>query len=424
MEMRLGKTFVLLVWALSLLRRDDLKLVVAPSSVLYDWLNELAIEGEQAVILSGSSANKRLQLEAGIRTGVRWFLVNPEGLRAAPDLTYAAWRLVVLDESTFIANPKAKVTKIIQRAFRDVEFKAVLTGTPAPEHDLQYFEQMRFLHGKFCGFKSYWSFRAHCWHQAGFEWYPNRGVKEMYTGELAEDAYVLSAKDAGIPDHRFYERRYVELPGQLRRLYRKITEEYTLGDLMTRWALVAQSWLAQVAGGCLPLDFRKEIHAAYSPHKFVELERLLSTELRGKPVVIYFRFNRELRITAERLRKLGLKVVGFTGLNSSQERQLAADKFQAGDARILLAQGKAARFGKNFSRASTAIFFSNWMDCLTRQQLEARTRHPLKKEPALYIDLVTKGTVDEAAVMALREKARNSYGLLRRIRELHGGLAG
>lgn len=420
-EMRLGKTYMSREWATSKLRPGELALVIAPTPVIPVWEEELAIDGLAATTLYGSSPAKRLQLESGINAGCSWYIVNPEGLRAAPDLADYPWACVIIDESTTIANPQAKITKLMHKKFRNTRLKAVLSGNPAPEHDLQYFEQMRWLNGDFCGFKSYWEFRARCWHQAGFEWFPNRGVKAMYETELAKHCYVLSAKDAGIPDERIYERRYCDLNQTMRRLYHKINEEFAIGDLLTRWVPVAQTWLAQVAGGCLPAGFRESVGAAFTPHKFKELESLVRGELRGKPLVVFFRFNRELRLAARRLREMGIKLGVFTGWNKPHQRKRVVADFQAGRTQMLLAQGKAARFGQNFSRASAAIFFSNWWDWNTRSQLEARIRHPDRKEPALYIDLVTRGTVDEAAAKALREKARGSTALLQRIRELHGG---
>jgi SNF2 family DNA or RNA helicase len=417
-EMRLGKTFIATRWAIERLRPNDVALVVAPAPVLPVWRAELRADGIAAALLHGTSSAKRLQLEAALREGVRWFLINPEGLRAAPDLLDVNWRLAILDESTFIANPKNKITKLLMKRLQP-PYRAILTGTPAPENDLMYFEQMRWLLGSFCGFKSYWSFRARCWHQAGFEWFPNRGVKEMLEKELAKYAYVLTAKDAGIPDERIYQTRYVELPMMLRRLYSRIGAEFAVGDLLTRWVPVASTWMAQVAGGCMPREFREHLGDVFSPHKFRELENLVTGELRGKPLVVFFRFNREIKIAAKRLRDFNLRVGVFTGLNTLEQKTQAVADFQAGQTDILLAQGRAARFGQNLSRASAAIFFSNWWDWQTRSQLEARIRHPDRKEPALYVDLVTSGTVDEAAVLALREKARNSTRLLERIRYIH-----
>ncbi len=421
-EMRLGKSFITITWALSLLRSNDLVLIVGPSAPLPGWQQELALFGIRSHILVGSSSDKRLQFEREYRDGCRWFMITPEGLRAAPDLCEYRWKLCVLDESTFIANPKNEITKLVHKRL-NTPLKAILTGTPAPEHDLQYFEQMRWLHGDFCGFESYWGFRAHCWHQAGYEWFPNRGVKEMYTKEIAKNAYVLTAEQAGIPNRRVYETRYCELPAFMRRSYSRVMEEYATGDLMTRFIPVARTWLAQIAGGCLPKNFRTGKEKAFTPHKFVELERLLEGELHRKPVVVFFRFNREIAVAAERLRARGFKLGLFHGLTPPAKRQQIVEDFQQGRLNLLLAQGRAARFGLDFHRASAEIFFSNWLDWQTRSQLEARIRHPKKKEPALYIDIVTRGTVDEAYAIALREKERSSMALLQRIYELHRSLA-
>lgn len=420
-EMRLGKCYVTLAWATAKLKPHELALVVAPTSTIPGWLEQLEMEEIPATWLVGGSAEKRKAFELGLARGHRWYLVNPEGLRAAPDLCDYKWSAVILDETpSFLSNPQSQVTKTIRKRLNHARLRAILSGEPAPEHDLQYFEQMAWLNGgKFCGFDNYWTFRARCWHPAGFDWFPNRGVKDMMAAEIAKAAFQLSAKDAGIPDLRVYETRHVELPGTLRRLYRKIKEEFALGDLMTRWMPVAQTWMCQVAGGVLPDNFREGLGTTFVPHKFVELENLLTTELKGKPTLVTFRYNREIRVAAERLRKKGFKIGCFTGWTDPRERQRIVSDFARGRLDHVLSQGRAGRFGLDFHRASAMIFFSNWWDWGTRAQLEARIRHPLRTEPALYLDIVTRGTVDEAASKALRGRKLNSRAMLEAIRGYH-----
>ncbi len=417
LKMRLGKTFVSIRWARPLLSSASLALVVAPTSVCPGWLEELQLEGIPATWLHGSSSDKRLKLERGMREGHRWFVVNPEGLRAAPDLFDVPWRVGLIDESTCISNPQAQLTKLFLKRFQP-QYRAILSGEPAPEHDLQYFTQLQWLHGSFMGFNNYWKFREALWYQAGYEWCPKRTVRDRLAAEVAESCYVLSAEDAGIANKRVYETRFLALPPKMRGLYREVMDDFVCGDLSTKFVPVTQNWLAQIAGGCLPLEFRAGRPANFSPHKFAELERVLTQELHGEPACVFFRFNRELRQAAFRLREAGLKVGCFTGLTKPEVRARVIADFRGGRTRCLLAQGRAARFGLDFSRATAAIFFSNWWDWNTRSQLEARVLHPARKTPALILDIITSRTVDEAAMRSLREKKRNSTELLRRIHEL------
>jgi hypothetical protein len=70
----------------------------------------------------------------------------------------------------------------------------------------------------------------------------------------------------------------------------------------------------------------------------------------------------------------------------------------------MLAQVKCGKFGLDWSVASTAIYYSNPYDMEDRAQSEDRIVSATKTEPVLYIDLITKDTIDEEVTEVLRDK--------------------
>ena len=138
-QMRLGKT---LVTIRSIRIRQGRKiLIVAPYSALYSWSIELELEQEQNTIELYGSRNERLQvLDDQYATG-KWFLLNKEGHRILPEIADFSFDIVVIDESTFIKAPYStrkgsQVTRFYCQNFRDAMHRYILTGTPAPESEL------------------------------------------------------------------------------------------------------------------------------------------------------------------------------------------------------------------------------------------------------------------------------------------------
>lgn len=395
MEMRLGKSCVAIRWAK---RFPGRKLIVAPLSVLASWEEELEKE-EQTKVFYLKKA-KQLFMDS-------WFLINYEGLRARPHYLDWGWETIICDESTKIRNPQAKITKLLCDDLR-IPRRAILSGLPAPESSLDYFQQMKFLHGSFLGFDSYWSFRQTLYYNPPYtyDWIPRKNVVNRIKEAVHESAFVLTRKQAKIGPEKIYEKRYVEKNALQKRLYKEVmkTFEYKNNDveMATKWATVKFVWLARIAGGfgADGIDF-------LSGAKAEELLSLLKGELREEKVVVWFRFNKELEYVSKVLDGAGIQYSTITGSRKPAERKDATENFRK-DSRVMLAQVKCGAFGLNWSCASTAIYYSNGYDAEYRAQSEDRILDVAKKEPLLYIDLVTKGTIDESISRVLRQKYSNS----------------
>jgi SNF2 family DNA or RNA helicase len=415
MEMRLGKTAVAIRWARD--RKLDRVLVLGPSSVLPGWIDELMIEGVRASdihYLTGST-HARLSIAQEIDTG--WALTNYEAIRLQPQLLGLNWDALILDESTRIRNPKAQVTKLILAHARDITHRAVLSGMPAPESPLDYWCQMAFLHGEFLRTWNYWAFRKRYFlpNVRGYDWQPMPGVIEDIKREVHTTAFVLTRKAAGMGEKKIYERRYVDMNPQQLRAYRQVAREWAYKDQDTQWATTRLLWLARLAGGFAPDTDTHPEPQLVSGTKFDELVSLLTEELKDEPAVVWFRFTAELKEAFRRLQKRGIQVRTIMGETPVADRRTHVAEFQAGAFPILLMQVKCGKFGLNTSRASTAIYFSNTYDFEDRTQSEDRIVHPSKREPLLFIDLVTRGTVDSAVVAALREKKVNASTFMARM---------
>lgn len=396
MEMRLGKTLVTI--RANSAMGNERNLVVAPLTVLEAWMDELDDEGLAWTLAKGTVKQRGMHEECMQHGNVpMYYLVNYETLLAHPTYCDVAWDSVVLDESTRIKNPRSKTTKLCLQRFKHVGHKFILSGLPAPEGPLDYFCQMMFAHGNFLGSKNYYTFRHHCFNNYAFEYRPKPGVLTRIRNEVRDRSFTLTRKEAGIGNKRVYEKRYVDMTRDQRAAYRDVLKDFEYGGKSTKWVPVQVAWLAQIAGG----HWDGEL---ISSAKVTALVELLEGELRGQPVVVFFRHNAELRSVAHALNTARITYDIILGANTLDERREARAAFQSGHVDVLLLQIKCVKYGINLSASSTCIYFSNPYSLEERKQSEDRVEHAGKSEPLLYVDLITRGTVDEDIVALLREK--------------------
>ena len=400
MQMRLGKTLTVVRWVDYLqLRAGDRRLsvlVVAPMSALPAWEKELRTEGGHYLQwLLGTRAQRMATLDV---TSGGWTLFNKEGFLALPEVANYPWDVVIIDESTFLKSPKSKVSKFFCRNFRDVPHRCVLSGCPNPESALEFFQQFKFLSGGMMGHDNWWSFRSRLFKPdyVGYKWEPKPGAEALIAKWVADASFVLNREDAGYHIPKVYEQRHLTLPPRLKKSYEKAEEEFVLmlDDEMldeTQWLLKKFTWLRRMCGGWVG-------DTQIWKGKERELLYLLTSELSGQQVVVWFAFNKELESFHSALTDAGIssaKYRGGRGAAGLRDRRAALSKFQLGEARVLLAQVSCAALGMDLSAADTAIYISSPLGRELRSQSEDRILSLQKtKSTLLIIDLVAENSVD------------------------------
>lgn len=400
MEMRLGKTLVAIRRINTYPGRQRV-LIVAPLTVLDAWRRELELEGEPTPAMLIGTRPQRLQ---ALERQYKWNLINKEGFFALPEIANIRWTVVVLDESTFIKNPKAKVTKFFLKNFREVPHRWILTGTPNPESSLNVITQFGFLDGGNT-FGDYWRFRAkHC-QVFGQVWVPKPGVREMIARRLGDRAYILQRKDVQAECLKIYEPRFLQLPKQLGQLYEEAENTFILGEQKMRFKIEMFTALRRLTSGCMD---GKQVWAG----KADELINLLTGELQGQQVIVWFEYLDSLIAVSRALDRAQLSYREIQGAVSAASRSYIMKEFTSGDCQVLLVQVRTGMFGIDLSCCDTCIYFEVPTSMLARAQSEDRILLPGKTTPLLYIDLVVKNTVDADIYEAIVKKREDMESLL------------
>ncbi len=432
MEMRLGKTLVCLRRLAMRAPRSPARglrvLVVAPGSALGSWEREAALEGWDSTTLRATKKIRRAALRsaflpargcacgdarAGTRARARraLYLLNKEAWRVVPEIgddALCPWDAVVVDESTSLKNPAAKVTRFFLKAFRKTPSRWILTGTPCPEGEEEYFCQIAFLRGGAFGFTSFWGFRQHYMEPdpRGYGWHLKPGAADHLRRVVGQTCLVMRRKDVGMDRVKIRERREIEMPESIRATYNKMELEMTSAATgtdaqFTKWWPVTWGWMRQLCGGFLQgsLAWRGKIDA---------LLELLRGELARDQVVVWCSYNAEVHLVRDELTRLGIPSAWWTGVVPPAVRETRRKLFANGRYRVLVVQEATAQTGMDLSAADAAIYYSTPAGAMARSQTEDRILSLSKHGPLLYVDLVVKASVDEDVLAQLERKAATS----------------
>lgn len=414
MEMRLGKTLVAIRWVKQTKCKNIL--VLAPKSALPGWIEELKDDGVlpiRIIELNGNTQdryNQALSLVGFKKTTSRWFLTNYESMTANPNMHKVPWDCIILDESTKIRNVSSEISKAMVK-YTTAQYRAILTGCPCPEGEIDYFQQMKFLFDGFMGENDIWFWKKKFCIKDGFDWRFNPCFKTRLKENIEDKVFTLTRKEAGLGELKVYEKRYVEMNYLQKSRYKEIEKDFAslTYNKSTKWAPVKFEWMHQIAGGLIKIGNEVNLVAR---EKIDEIIYLLKNDLKNEKVVIWFKHNWELNMVCAELNKVRIQSAIYTGEVKGME-----DEFKNGRINVMLAQPKAASQGLDWSCASTAIYYSNWCDGEIRIQSEDRIVSTSKKDPLLYIDLITKDTIDEDIYELVTNKKLKATDLMKKLTE-------
>ena len=322
-----------------------------------------------------------------------------------------------------------ETVKVYIDKWRKIKHRCILTGTPAPENLLNYFQQLKFLfpEGEVAGIDNYESFKNRFFESDGpNKWKPKFSMDLMLSRMLAEDCFVLKRDQVGIGSKKVYEVRETELSPEYQEEYNTfqllwLTKDF---EIDVQHALAAFIKLHRLSGGYDP-DLLSGKRNLQSPHKVNELRGLLRNDLKGERVVIWFNFRNELAKVASHLPKDSW--VAWTGNTSQEKRKVIEDEFafksrdlpSNGKVRhqYLLCQIHSAMQGLDFAACDQEIYFSNPLGSKARTQSEDRIIHPEKQVPLLVIDLVAANTICPEILKRLKDKELGQQEFLAKIHQ-------
>jgi len=324
--------------------------------------------------------------------------------------------LIAVDESTTIKNPKAQRTKNLLKLAINSKYRRILTGFPVTQSPLDLYSQSAFLSTQLLGYSSYYSFQNRyakvinrSMGQRTFRQVVGYQNIEELTDNVKEFSYrVLKKECLDLPD-KVYQRREVELTPEQKKIYKQL-KDYAIAQLESSELVSVTSVLTQilrlhqVVCGFVKHDQGEEVEI-----KNNRLDELLDVlaEAQGK-VIIWANYQYDIKRILKTLQEtVGPQAVAtYYGATPDDERQSIIKEFQDPDSPLtyLISNVQTGGYGITLTEASTVVYYSNNYDLEKRLQSEDRAHRIGQVNKVTYIDLVSKGTVDEKIVKALRNK--------------------
>ncbi len=418
MEMRLGKTFVLVKRIKLFMKKKDLILIVCPYSAFNSWRDEFNELGHLICEVVGER-QERLQILADNWDKYNIFITNKEAHKRLPEIKDIPWKCLILDEAHFIKNPKALVTKFFLKHFGHVEYRYILTGTPIGNSYLDYFCQLKFLLYSLLNESTYYHFKKRYFIQLAYKAFITKDGKQYLANLLKKYSFVLTRKQAGLENKPIEIIREIRFDTTTLEMYNMALNdwvfEYQQERKLTKWILVQFHWLRRICGGVLPDG--KIIHEL----KFEELYELLQGELLNKRAIIWCRYTDEIIALYKYLTKLGFKVEYIIGKVKIPERERIVKEFNEGKFQLLAAQPLCLKEGTDLSGVDISIYYSLPDGHVTKDQVDARINSIVKFNGLLIIYLMIVNSVDFKILKGLKKQTNYSNILLDYVKELSYG---
>jgi len=421
-DMGLGKTVQALAHLLLLEqeggRADRPSLVVAPTSLMFNWRREAERFAPSLKVLLLHSPDRRRRFEA-IPDHDLLLTTYPLLSRDQEALGPHAYHLLILDEVQAIKNPRSKAAQAAGSL--KTRYHLCLTGTPLENHLGELWSLFDFLLPEMLGDERRFRrlFRIpierygdeHRQEQLRRRVAPFllRRTKEAVAADLPAKTEILREIPLASDQRDLYETLRLALDERVRR------EVESRG--LARSGIIILDALLKLRQVCcdprlVPLESARKVKG----YAKLELLRTLLLELRDEErrVLLFSQFTSMLALIEEDLMRSGLhENRGFVKLTGrTRNRALPVDRFQAGEIPLFLISLKAGGSGLNLTAADTVIHYDPWWNPAAEHQATDRAHRIGQDKPVFVYKLITEGTVKQQVAELQARKAALADAIL------------
>lgn len=384
-------------------------LVVCPTSLIYNWENELKKFAPQLRYLiyhgaerkSATTDWKNYDIIIGSYGSVR---------NDIDTLKQSSFGYIVLDESQVIKNPSSQVAAaVMQLQGRN---RIILSGTPIQNNTFDLFAQMQFVNPGLLG--SYNFFKTN-FAQAIDKYgdaektqqlrkliYPFllRRTKEQVAKDLPPKTEIILWCEMGEEQRRVYD----ELKNYYREnLLEKIQQE-GMGN-NTILVLEGLTRLRQVCNSPKLLNGGNNSHTEESV-KLEELLREIENNTGQHKALVFSQFTGMLQLIAKAMQERNIPYLYLDGSTPAIERQNLVQRFQGEEhLPVFLISLKAGGVGLTLTAADYVYLVDPWWNPAAEQQAIDRTHRIGQQNKVFAYKMICKNSVEEK-ILALQQRKK------------------
>ncbi len=417
-DMGLGKTLQIIAFLLS--QKKSKSIVVVPTSVIYNWMDEFEkFAPSIRVGLVHGSKSKRDKVLRGFKRGIG-IKVEEENLKEKSYEKYdvllttygtlkndekayesLSFDYCIIDEAQNIKNPVAQATLSVKNI--KSRCNIALTGTPIENNLMELWSIFDFVMPGYLFTKERFRERFILDESNLSE------LKSLITPfilrRLKED--VLSE----LPEK--LEKKYlVEMKGKQKQLYsfyvKAIKNQLNANKVSEKSGknkINLFAYLTKLREICLDPSIVIPDYKGESSKLTVVKEIVKDASESGKKILLFSQFTSVLKKIEEDFKKEDISYLYLDGGTSAKERVERVKKFnEDSNIKVFLISLKAGGVGLNLTSASVVIHFDPWWNPAVEDQATDRAHRFGQENKVEVIKLVAKDTVEEKIVLMQEDK--------------------
>lgn len=348
--------------------------------------------------------------------------------------------MCIIDESSKMKNHQAKITERILELKKLFIYRLIMSGTPAPNIEWEYFSQMLFLDEKVLG-ANFHKFKNICFalkrgsqvqtgafmnkaalremFKQGFKYeiVPARRV-EMFK-RMQPFCDFVKQKDCLDLPKEIDEYRIIDMTPEQAKIYKSMKETFiaeikheaghmgidaeSSNVVVANMVLTKFMKLRQITSG-FAIDENEQAVSFLKTNPKTEALLDIIEECPDKQIIVWAQFKHEMRYLKEVLEQHGGCSILY-GEIDQKDRQPEMEKFLSKKNRFLLAHPRTVAHGHNLQYNShIQVFYSLSYSFEEYAQSRGRTMRHGQEQPCIYFHILAKNSIDQDILGILQKK--------------------
>ena len=409
-EMGLGKSIQLiyLIKQILLEKKDAKILIVAPTSLIYNWKNEFD-KFTSDISYKVLAENKTVRKEELEHLDDYNVLITTYGLVRQDQEKYKEmnFELIAIDEAQNIKNPNAQMTKVVKSLTANT--KLALTGTPLENSVLELWSIFDFI------MPGYLANMVNFRKKYNIKNVDDDSLKQLNHLNDQIKPFILRRKKKDVvtelPD-KIENNIYIDLNSEQKKLYvaqLEKTQKELDNILSTEGFKKGNFKILQLLTKLRQLCIDPRIVYENYQGGSAKIENLVSIVKEiienGHKILLFTSYKTALNIVNKEFTNNNISTYVIDGSVSSKKRMELVNKFNEDNTNVFLITLKAGGTGLNLTSADVVIHLDLWWNPQVENQATDRAHRIGQKNTVEVIKLICKGTIEER-ILELQNKKK------------------
>lgn len=400
-EMGLGKTIQTIAFLLS--EKNKKTLLVCPSSLIYNWAEELQkfAPSLKVLIFHGTNRNKHIDSINNYDVIITTYGTLRIDMNHYNNIIFD---YCIIDEGQNIKNPLSKNTKAIKEIKAKTRF--ALTGTPIENNLIELWSIFDFIMPGYLYSKENFEKR-----------FASKTLDDLEILKQLINPFVLRRTKNDVmkelPD-KIEKKFLIEMTSSQKSIYSsyiKKVKEFINNNIEGKIEIF--SYLTRLRQICLDPSLVVGNYSGGSGKLKIAMELINNHINSNGKVLLFSQFTSVLNKIGENLDKEGIKFYHLEGKTKPKDRIKMVNEFNSSDSiSVFLISLKAGGTGLNLTAANLVIHFDPWWNPATETQATDRAHRIGQRNIVNVIKLVAKGTIEEKIILLQEDKKELTSNIL------------